>query len=142
MKKLLIRLGLGIIAVSSFQEVAADFRPQPLTAGMSSGEVLTMWGSPLERIEREAKREETWWYPGQAMVAFASGKVVDWRLGTPPRSAIPLSAAMVAALDSGEGAEKKVENPPVSDGDMKEILDEIVERGESAPEGSSPNPRP
>jgi len=81
------------------RELWADFKPQPLPVGMSQEDVLSIWGEPLEREERETKREATWLYPGRAMVAFAHGRVADWNGGAHLRSAIPLTPAMTAAID-------------------------------------------
>ncbi|MFM1848321.1 MAG: hypothetical protein RL417_1795 [Pseudomonadota bacterium] len=141
-------------AVALFGETTyAEFRPQPLVAGMSPREVLTQWGAPLERLERETKREEVWWYPGRAMVSFSSGKVVEWTLGTPPRAAIPLSAAMVSAMEQGtRAAASSAESAPpagdrassggtVSEGDMQEILDAIADGGASSPASAAGLPR-
>lgn len=124
---------VGVVA----REAKADFRPQPLTVGMSQEEVLGVWGAPLEREDRETKREVTWYYPGRAMVAFANGKVSRWDGGAQLRSAIPLSAAMAAGLD----AKREAQSPSVSDGEMQDILDEIVERSEAESTAAPGAPR-
>jgi len=122
---IVVSLLVGVLA----REGQADFRPHALTVGMSQEEVLGAWGAPLEREDRETKREATWHYPGRAMVAFTQGKVARWDGGTQLRSAIPLSAAMAAELDSKDTAA----SPTVSDGEMQDILDEIVERSAAEP---------
>lgn len=136
MKNRWVPIVVSLLASLVTQEGNADFRPQPLTVGMSQDEVLALWGAPLEREERETKREATWLYPGQASVAFAAGRVARWEGGSQYRSFIPLSAAMTTALDAKGKTEVAAPSPPISEGEIQDILNEIVER--SAADGTSP----
>lgn len=129
-------LVVSLLASFVTREGNADFRPQQLTVGMSQEEVLTLWGAPLEREERETKREATWLYPGRATVAFAAGRVARWDGGSQYRSVIPLSAAMTTALDAKGKTEVTAPSPEISEGEMQDILNEIVER--SAADGTAP----
>lgn len=49
---------------------------QDLSKGMSFSEVLTSWGSPDEKIEKESRREVVWIY-GDKSVSFREGRVVS-----------------------------------------------------------------
>ncbi len=48
--------------------------------GMSFHEVLKLYGAPLERKEREARRETVWEYP-ERQIFFKEGRVVAWASG-------------------------------------------------------------
>lgn len=56
-------------------------RQGPLELGMDAGEVLTAWGPPKSRLERETAREEIWEYP-RGRAVFALGKLKAWDLPT------------------------------------------------------------
>jgi hypothetical protein len=61
-------------------EAFADKAKPPLTLGLRTGEVVTQWGTPTEKIERALKNELIWHYPGGAFVTFKDGKVIAYRL--------------------------------------------------------------
>ncbi|MCB0317278.1 MAG: hypothetical protein KDD56_00875 [Bdellovibrionales bacterium] len=68
---------------SSFYGIAyAEIRPQ-LIEGMSYFDVLSRWGSPVEKIEYETKREARWVYTNDS-VNFKNGKVTQIALITDP----------------------------------------------------------
>ena len=58
----------------------ADKAKAPLNLGIRTGEVVTEWGAPTEKIERALKNEVVWHYPGGAFVTFKGGKVIAYRL--------------------------------------------------------------
>ena len=60
-------------------------RQGPLELGMDAREVLTAWGPPSSRLERETAREEIWEYP-RGRAVFALGKLKAWDL--PDQSSI------------------------------------------------------
>lgn len=139
MKNRCVMVGVALLTGFVAREASADFRPQPLTLGMSQEEVLGAWGAPIEREERETRREATWLYPGRAVVAFSNGRVARWDGGGQARSAIPLSPAMTTAIDSKGSAKQAGSTPAVSETEMQDILDEIVERsGTPAAAAGSP----
>jgi len=110
-----------------------EMRPQPLEVGLTQREVLSRWGAPDEREERETKREDVWRYKGGSQVSFAAGKVVTWEIGRGISGGIPLSPALAesAARSAADADEVKV-----TDSDVKDILDQIVEK--SNQQGSQP----
>jgi hypothetical protein len=132
MKNRLLILTVGLLWYCRAGTAMGEFRPQPLSPGMTAREVLTLWGSPLERVEQETKREEVWRYPGSSSVSFAVGKVIAWQIGATPRTGIPLSTAMLNADQVGAKA-ASTRTSSVSDDQMRDILDEIVQRSPDSP---------
>ena len=132
MKNRLLILTIGLLWYCGAGTAMGEFRPQPLSPGMTAREVLTLWGSPLERVEQETKREEVWRYPGSSSVSFTVGKVIAWQIGATPRTGIPLSTAMLHADQVGAKA-ASTRTSLVSDDQMRDILDEIVQRSPDSP---------
>ena len=50
----------------------------PLSAGMTSADVLRAWGAPDDKTIRETRRQERWDY-GKRQVLFENGRVIRWR---------------------------------------------------------------
>jgi hypothetical protein len=107
--------------------VRAETRPAELEVGLSQGAVLSRWGAPLEKEERETKRHEVWRYRGGSQVAFAEGKVVTWVLGMGVFDSRALPVPGTGASGGGKTAASP-EEVVMSDGDVKALLDEMVER--------------
>lgn len=57
----------------------ADNPVEDLEGGATLPEVLRAWGQPLEKVDRDVKREVIWRYSHGAFVKFKDGRVVDWR---------------------------------------------------------------
>lgn len=72
----------AVLALSAVfpQSALAEKAKPPLQLGVSTGQVLTAWGEPLEKIERGLKHELVWSYPQGAFVTFKKGQVVSYRI--------------------------------------------------------------
>jgi len=76
-----ILAGALLALVASFAQPAlAEKTKPPLQLGASTGQVLTAWGEPVERIERALKHEVVWSYPQGAFVTFKKGQVGSYQI--------------------------------------------------------------
>lgn len=66
-------LGFFHLSTLSKSAIAAD-RPR-LEVGLPMSEVLARWGKPIERIEKESRRQEVWVYPNGEVI-FREGAVI------------------------------------------------------------------
>ena len=103
--------------------VNAERRLPDLNENMAAKDVIRLWGAPIERIERETKREEVWLY-GESSVTFRSGKIVAWadasRAPANAQGAPPISRDAIKA-------------PPVTDSDefpVDALLEDIIGEAE------------
>ena len=101
---------------------AADLS-RTLTAGSSYGEVLSAWGDPLDKVEKDIKREVVWYYKDGAKVVFREGRLKSWR----PTSATV--AAQKALEDQRQAAE------PVATQLASETRDLVLDIAKEVPSG-------
>jgi len=107
--------------------LAALAQVPELAEGLSRSDVSKLLGAPIERIEREAKREEEWKYT-RSSVTFREGKVTDWspRVQEPKEPIDPES-------EEREASDK--------DSELAGILGVILEEGgEGSDEPAPPAP--
>lgn len=113
----LLTLGIGPVAEADHGVVP---RGATLESGMAMDEVLKSWGAPVEREEREAKREDVWRY-ANASVEFSNGRVVRWKKSqdvSPITTAAQPQAQRLPALSPRH-------DTPIADKAVSEILDEL-----------------
>lgn len=101
-----------------------------LEQGLSATEVLKRWGAPVEREERETKRQELWRYVNSE-VLLENGKVLSWR-GPPVRQAATEQAGSAPLQPVRQHPAK-----PLEDSTITEILNELQGYSSSAPASSS-----
>ncbi len=64
--------------VAHTSETFSESRLPTLRNGMISGDVVKLWGEPVERIEEEVKRRDVWLYPKGGKVVFHESRVIEW----------------------------------------------------------------
>jgi len=139
------RCALGMILVAALTLGALPARagnePPPLEPGLSMAEVLDLWGAPLEKIEREASRRDEWRYAG-GEVLFHQGRVERWSV----TAGVDAEEPKLLPLPEVAAAAGSAETPPpgtVTDGAVREILDEILAEGGAPDAPSAPGvPQP
>jgi hypothetical protein len=107
---------------------AADFSKK-IPAGASFGDVLNLWGEPLEKVEKGVKHEVVWYYPDGALVVFKDGKA---RRSQPTKAIVALQAQLEAA--------KAVAGTPASaeiSGEARDLVRDIAKEVPSGPDGPS-----
>jgi hypothetical protein len=135
MKKELAGIVLSVVVWSAFMPhaSAADFSKK-IPAGSSFGEVLGIWGEPLEKIEKSVKREVVWYYSDGARVVFKDGRVRAWQ----PTKAI-------LALKAQEEAEKATLLTPTGvelSGETRDLVRDIAKEVPSGPDGPASDSAP
>jgi hypothetical protein len=75
-----LSLATLLYAVCQVPAAFADKAKPNLQLGASTGQVLTLWGEPVEKIERGLKHELVWSYPLGAFVTFKKGQVTAYRI--------------------------------------------------------------
>ena len=94
---------------------------------MTQQEVLRELGGPLEKIERETRREELWYYK-EIEIEFHEGKLFAWGLRNANGRIVPSTET------AGSGDSRKAADDDAEASVMREILGEIMnsESGEGA----------
>ena len=111
-------LALVLLCLAAPGGAAAERLDGEPAAGMTYGEVIKLWGPPLEKREKELKREEEWRY-AEARVIFRGGRVASWS------SESGLGAAPAAGVEApAQSARSKVRDPDASV--VQEIMTEIM----------------
>ena len=103
--------------VSTAQSSRVKFAP--LSAGMTSAQVLQAWGVPDQKTLRETRRQERWDY-GKRQVLFENGSVVRWRSDNPQANTADENA-IVAQKHNSKAASA---HPSVDD--SSQLLDSIL----------------
>jgi hypothetical protein len=135
MKKELAGLVVSVAVFSSFcsHASAADFSKK-IPAGSSFGEVLGIWGEPVEKVEKSVKREVVWYYADGARVVFKDGRV---------RSSQPTKA--ILAMKAQEEAERAVLQTPAGaelSGETRDLVRDIAKEVPSGPDGPASDSAP
>lgn len=105
---------------------AADFSKK-IPTGSSFGEVLGIWGEPVEKVDKSVKREVVWYYADGAKVIFKDGKV---RSSQPTKAILEVRAqeeAVKAAAATPAGAELS--------GETRDLVRDIAKEVPSGPDG-------
>jgi hypothetical protein len=107
-------------------ESYADTRLPALKNGMISGDVVKLWGEPVERIEEEVKRRDVWHYPKGAKVVFHESRVVQWS-----------GSVATTQIISQSEPQREVPPPPeavVLNPDTRDLVREIARELPSGPD--------
>lgn len=123
-KHLSVALAALLTSISISGE--AEIRPPDLEVGLSQAGVLTRWGAPAEKHERETKREEEWSYRGGMRVVFREGKVSRW---TREDSPVSIETPPPTPTSTNDRPTRKAQPAEkLSDAEANEILVEMSER--------------
>jgi hypothetical protein len=135
MKKKFAALTLSFVlwGACSADSIAADFSKK-IPAGASFGEVLGIWGEPIEKVEKSVKREVVWHYTDGARVVFRDGRVRSWQ----PTKAI------LAVKAQEEAAKASVAVPAGAElsGETRDLVRDIAKEVPSGPDGPSSDSAP
>jgi hypothetical protein len=118
-----IILSAAFFTVCSSASIAADFSKK-IPVGASFGEVLGIWGEPIDKVEMSVKREVVWYYADGAKVVFKDGRV---------RASQPTKAIM--ALQAEEAAAKRALITPASAELSNETRDLVRDIAKEVPSG-------
>ena len=115
-----------IFGVFSEQLYAEPRRPA-IEPGITTAQLLNMWGSPTERQEREVSREELWFY-GSRTLLIRSGKFVEELQSVPaiPAKSVPVSKEVKPLPKTDSGPVKSKTTAPRPPQSTREILSEIM----------------
>ena len=114
-------VGITIIILFVVPSSALCQRFSDLHTKMSYSDVVKEWGSPTEKQEREAKREDVWIYNG-AKVYFKEGKVSAWINEISSRG----SEMELAKKSTDETVGGRKVNGKASDSEHDAAVDEIL----------------
>jgi hypothetical protein len=70
---------LGLSVFIQVEAVQAESLTREIPAGSSFGQVLGLWGEPVDKVDKSVKGEVIWYYPDGAKVVFKNGQVRSWR---------------------------------------------------------------
>lgn len=122
----------GILMILLTQSAIAQGNLARIRHGATTKEVQTLMGDPVDRIEREIKREQLWIYPSGSVV-FIKGRATSVFLGEANDDI--LSVQYQEAVAAAKPAVPAAPASPVED-IISEILREVPsEVGEGAPAG-------
>lgn len=95
---------------------------------MSYYDVLKSWGPPIEKEERESKREHVWMYE-DARVVFQEGKVSSWHSNHPRLVAPHIDFRRASENSANRGAKDVAlkQGGGAPDTVVEEILKDILE---------------
>jgi hypothetical protein len=118
--------GVTLCGVLVEGAVAADFSKK-IPSGASFGEVLGLWGEPIDKVEKTVKREVVWHYPDGALVVFKDGRAKR----SQPTKAIVTAQAQEAAAKAAVAAPAAVE----ISGETRDLVRDIAKEVPSGPDG-------
>jgi hypothetical protein len=71
----------------------AEPRSEDLKEGDTPGDVLRVWGEPVERVQKSLKGAVVWYYPRGTSVTFEQGRVREWHVERRDMLPTPTDAA-------------------------------------------------
>lgn len=127
MKKHTMALISGLFSVICAGSLAsaADFSKK-IPAGSSFGEVLGIWGDPVDKVEKTVKREVVWYYPDDAKVVFKDGKVRSYQSTRAVRTVESQTQAAKAALAASADTQLS--------GETRDLVRDIAKEVPSGPD--------
>lgn len=125
------------LATAVAQPALAEKTKPPLQLGASTGQVLTSWGEPTEKIERELKHEVVWNYPQGAFVTFKKGQVIAYQLAGGQVVDAKSQARQIAAQQTVAAAPTEV-----IAGTTRDLVRDIAKELPSSPDAPYTEPPP
>jgi hypothetical protein len=126
---LIIRITTILLLAQAWTGSAMAWSQKPmLNKQMGYSDVLQLWGAPIEKIEKETKRQDVWRY-ADAKVIFNKGRVVAWSYNDDNSATSPLNTPEI------ESAEPSL----VDDSQVEDILKDIMAGDPSVAIGTTPS---
>jgi hypothetical protein len=72
-----IIVGLAVFAQTDI--LWSESLTREIPPGSTIGQVLGLWGEPVEKVDKSVKGEVVWYYPDGGKVVFKQGRVSSWR---------------------------------------------------------------
>lgn len=125
MRLSIINFTLFTFILLAAQDSEAGDLSKRVPAGASFGDVLTLWGEPVEKVEEGVLKQTIWYYKDGAKVVFKNGKVRSFRS----------TNAIIAQQQSMLEAQAKVE-PAASEvaGETRDLVRDIAKEVPSGPD--------
>lgn len=125
------------LAATVVQPALAEKTKPPLQLGATTGQVLTSWGEPTEKIERELKHEVVWNYPQGAFVTFKKGQVIAYQIAGGQVVDAKSQARQIAAQQTVAAAPTEV-----IAGATRDLVRDIAKELPSSPDAPYTEPPP
>ena len=107
-------------------EVRADAFSRKIPTGASFGEVLGIWGEPVDKVEKDILRQVVWYYPDGAKVVFKDGRVLSWQ----PTKAVRAMQEQQVGMAKAKAASTEVE----LSGEARDLVRDIAREVPSGPD--------
>jgi hypothetical protein len=130
-RKLVVSVGFGLVLWMQWEIGHAQTLSKKIPAGATYGEVLSLWGEPSDKVEKEVKGQVVWYYPDGAKVVFKEGKVRSWR---------PTKALL--AQQNDQQVSKIPPTPAVLSGETRDLVRDIAKEVPSGPDVPMPDAPP
>lgn len=124
--QLLAAVCCGIIVFIPSGDVRADQFSRKIPEGASFGDVLGIWGEPVEKVEKDILRQVVWYYPDGAKVVFKDGRVRSWQ----PTKAVRAIQEQQVGMAKAKAASTEVE----LSGEARDLLGDIAREVPSGPD--------
>lgn len=111
-------------ALVPHQGWATDFSKK-IPTGSSYGEVLSIWGEPVEKVEEGILKQTIWYYKDGAKVVFKNGRVRSFR----PTNAV---VAQIAAMHDAQAVAQPVATELA--GETRDLVRDIAKEVPSGPD--------
>jgi hypothetical protein len=135
-RRILVGALLALAATVAQPALAEKTKP-PLQLGASTGQVLTAWGEPVEKIERALKHEVVWNYPQGAFVTFKKGQVSAYQIAGGQVVDAKSQARQIAAQQTVAAAPTEV-----IAGATRDLVRDIAKELPSSPDAPYTEPPP
>jgi hypothetical protein len=113
----------SLVAFTYATDVWSQSLTREIPPGSTLGQVLGLWGEPVEKVDKSVKGEMVWYYPDGGKVVFKQGRVSSWR----PTNAIIAQKKQFAA--------SRAEASPAAAQLSKETRDLVRDIAKEVPSG-------
>jgi len=123
---LFVTIGCALLVFAPVKEGHADPFSRKIPVGASFGDVLGIWGEPVDKVEKGILHKVVWYYPDGAKVVFKDGRV---------QSFLPTKA--VLAVQKQQANTAKVATSPVAvelSGEARDLVRDIAREVPSGPD--------
>ena len=115
-----VLLYLAVLLVFALPAASQDSAKQ-LAVGMTTGDVVSRWGEPTEKINYELRGQQRWLY-SHGEVLFEAGKVLSWDSISLEQAVLEPTVETPTMATSGRGPKDLSEN----DLSLQDLLADIV----------------
>jgi hypothetical protein len=116
---------LSMCALVLAAEATAGDLSKRVPAGASFGDVITLWGEPVEKVDEGVLKQTIWYYKDGGKVVFKNGRVRSFR---PTNAIIAQQQSMMEAQAKAEPAASEVA------GETRDLVRDIAKEVPSGPD--------